>query len=292
MTTSAEITPPITKTGVDGALHLHFSHSDRSKLHITKQTPPLRVIRAFAHQDTAALVHLHNVSGGVLGGDQFDIAVSLDANAHAMMTTTGANRIYRHRDGYRTATQTMRIDLAPNSVFEYIPDTTIPFARSRYQQTTRVSLQPGAKLLWSELLSPGREASDERFDWTYFGNDVTIVSQNRPILRERWHIDPSEHPIKSLAYMGAWMHSATFVVCHSGIDNSDLLQLESALTSIAHNLSDDDTIWGVSRLVADGVVVRGLGKIGRILPAQIEQFHSQARQLLLGESLTLPRKIY
>src|ERR1700683_3460772 len=34
------------------------------------QTPPLRVIRAFPAEDRSALVHMHNVSGGVLGGDK------------------------------------------------------------------------------------------------------------------------------------------------------------------------------------------------------------------------------
>ncbi len=41
------------------------------------QEPPWRVIRAFPQDNGAALVHLHNVSGGVLAGDDLhlDIAV-------------------------------------------------------------------------------------------------------------------------------------------------------------------------------------------------------------------------
>ncbi len=280
------------KTGVLGKLHLHFSHDGRTKLHVTAQHPPLRVIRAFEHQDDVALVHLHNVSGGVLGGDQFEIAVKLDANAHAMLTTTGANRIYRHRAGYETAAQTMQIMLAENSIFEYIPDTTIPFAQSRYQQTTHITLRPGARLFWSELLAPGREAADERFAWAQYGNDVTIVANGRPILRERWQIDPAVQPVPSLAYMGDWMHTATFVVCVCGMSAADLHTLETALTTIAHRLSDGRTVWGVSRLVQDGVIVRGLSKVGRTLPSQIEQFHSEARQAIIGKTLVLPRKIY
>ena len=49
------------KTGTQGKLHLQFekSEGDGTKLRVKAQTPPLRVIRAFEHQDEAALVHLH-----------------------------------------------------------------------------------------------------------------------------------------------------------------------------------------------------------------------------------------
>ena len=215
------------KIGASGQLHLHFSHQENTKLHIKKQTPPLRVIRAFAHQDNTALVHLHNVSGGVLGGDQFQIVIDLDEGAHAMVTTTGANRIYRHREGYQTATQTMSLHLAADSIFEFIPDTTIPFARSRYQQTTQIHLKPNAKLIWSEILSPGREAFEECFSWDYFGNQIRVVSDDKLILWEKWGIEPAKHPVSSLAYMGDWTYSATFLVCHAGWEPELLLMLET-----------------------------------------------------------------
>lgn len=60
------------KTGVLGQLQLHYSlagEPHKTKLRVLAQHPPLRVIRAFEHQKSGALVHMHNVSGGVLGGD-------------------------------------------------------------------------------------------------------------------------------------------------------------------------------------------------------------------------------
>lgn len=84
------------KTGIDGRLHLHFLvDGERTKLRVKAQHPPLRVIRAFEHEAGVALVHFHNVSGGILGGDQFDVRIDVGEAAHALVTTTGANRIYR-----------------------------------------------------------------------------------------------------------------------------------------------------------------------------------------------------
>ncbi|MGA2428146.1 MAG: hypothetical protein ABSH13_06560 [Candidatus Acidiferrum sp.] len=45
------------------------------------QEPPLKVVRAFAVEGGAALVHLHNVSGGLLGGDRLELAVNVGAHA-------------------------------------------------------------------------------------------------------------------------------------------------------------------------------------------------------------------
>ena len=36
---------------------------------------PLRIVRAFQLDDGGSLVHLHNLSGGVLGGDHLELAV-------------------------------------------------------------------------------------------------------------------------------------------------------------------------------------------------------------------------
>ena len=69
----------------------------RTVLTASKQEPPLRVVRAFPTADGAALVHLHNLSGGLLGGDCIELDMRIEAGASAQVTTTGATRLYRPR---------------------------------------------------------------------------------------------------------------------------------------------------------------------------------------------------
>ena len=86
---------------VRASLRLDFERdelSGRPVLAASHQEPPLRVVRAFALEDGAAMVHLHNVSGGLLGGDQLGLTVNVGAGACAQITTTGATRIYRPRE--------------------------------------------------------------------------------------------------------------------------------------------------------------------------------------------------
>ncbi|MEM7344027.1 MAG: urease accessory protein UreD [Chloroflexota bacterium] len=298
------------KTGATGRIHLSFSardlgttssslaqpvvadHKRGTKLRVLSQEPPLRVIRAFDHQKSGALVHLHNISGGVLGGDQFWVKIDVEAGAHGLLTTTGSHRIYRHRDGYKPASQTMQVRLGHDAIFEYIPDSTIPYAHSRYWQKSHIQLAPGAKLIWSEILNPGREGFNERFAWDQFGSEMRIDAEEIPVLWEKWELDGKNSRFDSPALFGPWSYSATFVVCTCGGPADKLRQLEADLLAITQPFSDSNTTWGVSRLVKDGILVRGLSHKGRHLPFQLEAIHNCARQSLIGESLIRPRKIY
>ncbi|MEM7798803.1 MAG: urease accessory protein UreD [Chloroflexota bacterium] len=281
------------KIGVSGHIHLSFFPEDAgTQCRILAQRPPLRVIRAFAHQTSGALVHLHNVSGGVLGGDQFQIEIDVEPGAHGVVTTTGSNRIYRHRDGYQNASQESLIRLGKDSVLEFMPDSTIPFAGSRFVQKTEISMAQGAKLFWSEILNPGREGFNERFEWNLLENEIVVRDESKPILWEKWALAGETSRFESAALFGPWSYSATFVVCDCGAADRSIGQLEAALQTVTDSFEAEDGVWGVSRLVSDGVLVRGLSRKGRQLPRKLEEIHSCARHLLLGEPLVRPRKIY
>src|SRR5260370_4133125 len=84
---------------VEGRLKLNFS-SDRerqTRLREREQRPPLQVIRALPLSTGGALVHMHNISGGVLGGDQLTLEVDVEQGAHAQLPSTNVTQLYRNR---------------------------------------------------------------------------------------------------------------------------------------------------------------------------------------------------
>jgi len=83
-----------------GQLRLIFERARASKqtvLTVCEQHPPLKVVRAFHLEDGGCLVHLHNLSGGVLGGDCLELKVEVGPEAIVQLTSTGATRLYRSR---------------------------------------------------------------------------------------------------------------------------------------------------------------------------------------------------
>src|SRR5215469_3600540 len=99
---------------VHSSLHLDFAKdpaTNNTFLAESLQEPPLKVVRAFTLDDGTALAHLHNVSGGLLGGDQLHLRVTLGNQTKVQLTTTSATRIYRHRPGFPATTQRNEITI-------------------------------------------------------------------------------------------------------------------------------------------------------------------------------------
>src|ERR1700678_1560554 len=95
-------------------LHLSFEANDAGAtiLRVKQQQPPWRVIRGFRAPTGETLVHVHNLSGGILDSDTLRFQMDLGAGAQAQVTTTGATRIYRSRSPQGLASQRMHVSVA------------------------------------------------------------------------------------------------------------------------------------------------------------------------------------
>lgn len=251
------------------------------------------MLRAFAGGSGQALVHLNNTSGGILGGDRLDLRADLAPGARVQITTTGATRIYRPRTA-AAAHSAAHFDLGENSLLELLPDPLIPYAGSRFTQSTTVNLAPGATLFWWEMLTPGREASGEVFKFDQLRMQAEIRAGGIPIVIDRMDLDPRLRPLESPARLGQCRHLATLYVCRAGEPAATWHRIEAALAAQIGACTDspDGVIWGIGSLTCDGLVIRGMARCGPALVAGLREFWRAARLLLTGESASLPRKIY
>jgi urease accessory protein len=261
-------------------------------MRVGRQQPPWRVIRAFPQENGAVLVHLHNVSGGVLAGDDLHLDIDVAPHGRAQVTTTGATRIYRHRDGAPDSRQTVSISVAECGVLEYLPDALIPFAGSRHRQDTCITLAQGATLFGWETVAPGRQAMGERFQFARLRLTMKIDSPSGPVLLEEFLLEPGSAPLVSPARLGGYTHTAAFYAVQVGRSAADLRELERQLAEVAMSETCQGcTIWGISALASDGVVAKGLSTSGHRIPAALARFWAAARRFLLGDMPVPPRKL-
>lgn len=281
---------------VKGRLCLHFvcdEQRQQTRLARNEQQPPLRVIRAFPLAHGAALVHLHNISGGVLGGDTLELAVDVGPQASVQLTSTSATRIYRSRPNTPVATQNSTISVQEGGLLEYLPDPLIPFAGARYQQRTHIDLAAGAGLFWWETIAPGRTARDELFAYDLLRIDTRITAQGRPLAIERTILQPQRRALSTLARLGPYRYISTFYICRVGLEAARWTKLERALQETAQRLTlPGETLWGVSTLVAHGLLVRTLSRQGHDIPAGLLTFWREAKQALYDQEAIPPRKVY
>ena len=281
--------------GVNSRLHLRFwhAHDNQTKLQLVAQEPPQRIVRAFDSPDGMAAVHLHNLSGGVLGGDRLDLTVEVDEGAAAQVTTTGATRIYRHRPTLPDARQTTRLQVAAEGLLEYLPDAIIPFAGARYDQRTQIELGEDAGLFYWEVVAPGRKAAGELFAYEQVRLDLDLHVTGEPVALERFVLQPALRPLDSPARLGPYHYFGTFYICHSGDYADGWRALEAELDELARALTrPGDLVWGVTCLAAHGLVVRALSMTHAPIAAGFLQFWQRAKCRLYGLDAVPPRKLY
>ena len=277
------------------ALELAFAYDAATRktvLSESRHQPPLQVVRAFTTGDGAALSHLHNVSGGLLGDDRLSLIVRLEENSKVQLTTTGATRIYRARESAGPAIQRTEISLGANALLEYLPDSIIPFAQARYAQRTELHLARGAGLFWWEILAPGREASGELFAYDSVEMNTDLYAEETLIAAERVKIEPHRYAVASPARLEKFRYWATFYICRVGLEPSRWIELEQRLRALASEFADRGAaLWGISTLVAHGLVCRCVAMRGRDVICGLNQLWREAKLSLYNAEAMPPRKV-
>ena len=280
---------------VHGYLRLHFAYNQeqqRTNLVESIEHPPLRVVHAFPLAHGGTLLHLHNLSGGVLGGDQLGMEIEVGPGARVQLTTTGATRLYRSRPNIPPARQVCRVQVQAGGLLEYVPDQLIPFAGSRYQQTTEIELAEDAGLFWWETIAPGRLAHGESFAYEQLQFAMEVKANSRLIACERFKLEPASRHLTSPVRLGNYFYHTSFLLCRVGLPGARWLELEQELTTLAQQLTHPgEIVWAVSTLVAHGLLIRSASRRSyEILPGLLA-FWQKAKSALYGEDAIPPRKI-
>lgn len=276
-------------------ISLEFEFDDvvaRTVLAASRQEPPLKVVRAFPVDNGAVLTHLHNVSGGLLGGDNLKLDVRVGRKARVQLTTTGATRIYRPRAGSPVTVQSNNVAVGENALLEYLPDPLIPYAGARFLQRTIIQLALGAGLFWWDILSPGREARGEIFEYERLQMKTEISAGERIIAAEHVDLEPKKRALNSLARLGPYRTYATFYICQIGCEAATWLALEGQLRDASSEYArPGEILWGFSTLAAHGIVARCLAQHGRDIIPGLHAVWNAAKMQLYGCRAEPPRKV-
>lgn len=154
---------PVTTPAWHAELHLRFARAGaRSVLRDNRHQGPLRVQKALYPEGEAVCqaIVLHPPSG-IAGGDHLHIHASVEAGAHAQLTTPGAGKWYR--SGGADASQTLDLQVADGACLEWLPQEAIVFDGARARMNTRIALAADSRLMAWDILCLGRAAAGERF---------------------------------------------------------------------------------------------------------------------------------
>lgn len=184
------------------ALELGFGSRDgATRMLQARHSGPLRVQRAFYPEGRGGACHVYMLHppGGLVSGDELSISIGVGTDAHALLTTPAANKLYR-ADSHGVAwSQRTQLRVAQRGVLEWLPQETIAFDGSRGEQETLIELDEGARCLGWEVLALGRPASRLPYVSGRIDQRFRLFRGGRPLWLERQPLDP-EHP----RFTGRW----------------------------------------------------------------------------------------
>ena len=100
-----------------------------------------------------------NTSGGVAGGDRFEIDITVGPAARLLVTSAAAEKVYRALDSETTVTTKLRVE--SGGELAWLPQETILFDRARLRRSIEVELAADARLILAEALVFGRSGMGE-----------------------------------------------------------------------------------------------------------------------------------
>ena len=154
--------------GRRGLIRVELDANSDSKTFVSnlQSRAPLLVQKAL-YPDTEfplmAKIYIMSSSGGILAHDRLEIDILALENTSSIFTTQAATKIYKMDKGY--ASQEINIYMHKGSYLEFIPEQIIPYASSRFYQPVNLKLEANSTAVYCEILSAGRMASGEMFDF-------------------------------------------------------------------------------------------------------------------------------
>ena len=278
------------KSGKVGILDLELQIDSAGKTVVTKQFSqvPLQIQRALYPENSLpgmAYLYVISPSGGILQGDRYRTDVLLKNKAIAHITTQGATRIYSMNSN--SASQMVNITVDENCYLEYIPDQIIPYKNSRYYQKVNLYVHDNSTLIYSEILTPGRVAMGESFEYDICYLRTRCKNQDKKIrFLENTKIEPKKQRLKDFGILGE--HSIVGTV-YIFTRKEDVIELENTINQAIRDRHEVSV--GTSILPDEsGIIIRILGNKTELVFDVVFKTVEIIRKKILGASFSKTRK--
>lgn len=173
-------------------------------------------------------------------------------------------KIHRMKEGCAKRHTILRVE--SGGLLSYTPLPTIPFAGSSFYNDTEVYLEDEkAQFIFSEILSCGRVAHDEVFQFQSYHNKVTIYENDRMLYRDNTKYIPEKMDMSGFGMYEGYTHLANLLLCNipkSFLWMQKIRQMIDAAPELEGGLTTNDKGY---------IIIKILGKTGQKLQNMMRQ---------------------
>ncbi len=237
-----------------------------SKLHLTAAyregktimedvsfTAPFKIMHPFYEKKDFMTVMLLTASAGIMAGDRQEIDICVREHSNMEFVSQAYEKI--HRMEKDCAKRQVYLTVGDHACLHYMPLPAIPFAGSDYQCAVDVKLEnETSQFVFSEILSCGRIAHGEEFQYHRFQNKICIYQKGQIVYRDNACYKPERMDMRNFGMYEGFTHLANMVICNKQKSDDWVLQVRELLDI------SKDMEGGVTRTSVGHIVVRILGR--------------------------------
>lgn len=243
---------------------------------------PLSVQRAFYPEGGVCHSYVLHPPGGVVGGDELLIEVSVGENAKALITTPGATKFYRSLGAL--AKQSQHLTVEQGGCLEWLPQETIFFPEANAALETTIQLAADARYIGWEVQCLGRPTNNETFESGKLLFSTDLRRDGQPLYKERLMVDGTKD-LDALAGLNNCPVTATLIALPATKEVLELARQHCESYTQEHKA---DGFAGAT-LLNDVLVVRYLGNSTELAHRLFRNIWLSIRPLVNGLDAVPPR---
>ena len=220
--------------------------------------------------------------GGVVGGDQLEIAARVGASANAQITTPGAAKWYK-ANGH-ISRQDVKLEVGVGGSLEWVPQETIFFDNADVELGHRVTLEKEASYIGCEILCFGRTASGESFTGGRIRQRTRIYREDKLIWFEQLRLAGGSEAMKSSLVLAGNTVCATLIAVGKAVPATVL----EAAREGAGNIAKGEGYTGISQL-KPVIMARYLGNSSETARRIMLHIWGLLRPAMLDRKAMVPR---
>ncbi len=222
-------------------------------------TSPFKIIKPFKKENGFINTMLMSSSAGIMAGDRQEFDFNIGENCKVYISSQSYEKIHKMNSG--EAVRTAKIKVMKNATLVYVPQPTIPFENSAFENSTKIELSDeSSKLIFCEILTSGRVHFDESFAYKYYKNLLDIYENGKLVYRDNMIFDPKKSDLSGILMYEGYTHLASQVICNFSDTKENINWIRNYLQEVA-----EDIEFGVSDTAKGDIVIRILGKSSEIL---------------------------
>lgn len=152
-------------------------------------TAPFKIMEPFREEKDYLKVMILSASPGIMEGDIQEQRIHVGRGTRLEVCSQSFEKIHRMKNG--CARRYIRICQESDSFLYYVPQPAIPFRDSAFDNIVEVELEKeSSRFIFQDILSCGRTAYGECFDYKYYNSLVQVRREGRLIYRDNTRYDP------------------------------------------------------------------------------------------------------